>query len=223
MGWSFIQGAKGSSGSASTAFGSNVTAGNLLIAAVRISGGSSDSYSASDTLTNTWIKLSDNFHSGAQSVAIFGCLKSKASGADTITIAGAGGAPVWVSLAEFNYGSATISSDGGSTGANSTSQDSSDTIVTAGSLDLIVSYVGNSSSNGNTWTVNSPSSLAIADSVNTASVLGYILNAVPGTYVPSFHSSSSVAWVQTTAAIKGPSSGGGGALPLLLTEDGGDS
>ncbi len=150
--WSLIQntGSISANGSGVTtysqAFGSSVTAGNLLAVGAGIfDAGASATFGCTDTQSNTYTAVKSRAANGTCYGVLF-TATAGSSGANTVTVtATAGGATFFPGLgvAEFNPGSgATISADGTATGTSTGAASVATSAITISSTDLILGAIG---------------------------------------------------------------------------------
>ena len=160
MALAFVQSIGSGSGAdaQSLAYTSNVTAGNLLIASVRESGGSGAVWAAvTDSLGNTW-NQGVRGASGAGTVQLFWA-KSVSTGACTVSFDGGSNVALRCTLHEFSgtFGATPIDQTAYNAG-DGTSPDASSSITPANANALLFSVCGSSSdftasSAGASWTL----------------------------------------------------------------------
>jgi len=122
-------------GGRATAFPSNITAGNLLVASF---GGAYATPSLTDTKGNTWTLVSGSLVNNAGDYAAMWYAIANSSGADTVTITG--NYPCSLDVAEFQVASGTPTLDGYGTNTNTASTSLTTTTSSAsGAADLVIS------------------------------------------------------------------------------------
>jgi hypothetical protein len=126
-------------------FGSNVTAGNLLVAVASVQDATAPTLTFSSTGSPTWVKTAqfDDSSSSAQIIAIGYCQNAPA-GATTVTCSfPSGGGPVAIIIAEYSGAATTGALDqntaGTTTAATTTPTDTA--MVTTANGDLIVGVI----------------------------------------------------------------------------------
>lgn len=136
-------GAIASSTSKMVAYGSNNTAGNMLVVFISNAGTSVPGATITDTLGNTWTLLQSDLTLNGFVQALWVAYNCKV-GANTVTVSWSTGAVNnWMAIAEYSgltASSAALDQSGKTTGSGNWSSSS---LTTTGSNELLLLFVGN--------------------------------------------------------------------------------
>lgn len=198
------------------AYGSNVTAGNLLWAWIRV-GGIGDLGTVTDSKNGAWTVLGP-FANGTDDDLYFTYFPNAAAGATTLTVTSTGGATIRVTFGE-DSGAATTSPIRTSTSAQGANAGSGTGInsgsVTASVGDLARGAASNTGS-GPTWTAGGTTAAgtwAVDVGSNVALVSQFVEVATAGSYASDPTMSASDSIVSAIVLIKPP----GGAADDAIT------
>jgi hypothetical protein len=210
MTWSEVQAISGTATATGAtgitqAYGSNVTAGNVLVAAC-IYTSNNQTATFSDSQTNTWTTLGSYHSTSVSGTYAIGFAIAGSSAANTPKCVWGGGTSSTLELyiGEFVPPSGTISQDGA---AESTQAATGSPVITpaaggTGSNDLLINLLGFQSS----WT-SWGGSWASMGSSQSGDACGYLLNA-SGSAAPDANCSGTT-WASLIVALQ--ASGGGGS------------
>lgn len=198
------------------AFPAAVTSGNLLVASGAIwkSGVSGDNASVSDTVGTTYtVKecASDVSWASGKARCFIAYGKAAASGANTITVAPAGGGTADISyhIDEFSGQNATTPLDVVGAGSSGSSAAPSDSVTTGVANALVVNVVAV----GAGLTSATPSQTLIGSALSAGdqpSAAQFQLATTAGAYASTWSLSSSAAWAALSVSFAPAGSGGGG-------------
>jgi hypothetical protein len=226
MGWSLIQspagqGSGNSAGQRSLAFGSNVAAGNLLVAAIATFNNGAATVSLSDTQGSTWSQLGSYSANGMNVVSLWATLAGAlSSAADTVKFTPNVSVYGGFCIAEFNYSAAaTLSADGSATNSGSSATPSSGNFTVAASNELaLTAFCQGLHNNVLTPGTGFAQADAQTDGLSfEACYLDYLLNASSASspYDDSASFPVSNPWAALGVSIK-PTVSGGGGFPFFI-------
>jgi hypothetical protein len=207
----------GSSGSAqSVAYGSPVTAGNLLIAVVGNYNSLSGTVSLSDTLGNTWIQAGGYVTVGLARLSIWYAVAT-GSGADTVTVTPSGTVYWGIGLLERSGNAASSPLRVAGSGATGTSTTPTPDAVAALAGDLVIGAYTQDTALIASCAVAAPFTMRVDQlDANSFQPIGVADDFAPaGTEAPVFTTSSSVQWGGLAAAFR-PAAGGVATDPAAL-------
>jgi len=193
MAIAFVQAANSVAGSAASlalAFGSNNTAGNMLLLTTRSSTGN-PVISVTDSNGNDWQKIS-TFSNSTSSVALFYAPNCKA-GANTVTlfrVASTGN----ISMVIMEYSGVNTLDQSATAGPTTSNSFSSGNITTTQANELLIGYGANETSNGLTITPTNSFTLQTNASNSGNSFLIDRVVSSTGTFAATTGFSSSVNW-----------------------------
>ncbi len=197
------------------AFGSDNTAGNLLVAVIQVS---ADVTGVTDTRGNTWVKAVEEENAGASTYLELWYVENCAAGANTVTAAngfGASFAHVWVG--EYSGVATSSALDQTAGGQSSTGNpDSGATATTAQADELLVGGIANNGARTVTWTEPDTEQYddATAGASRGLSAADEIVSAT-GTFSATGTMSGSADWLAAIATFKAAGGGGGITGPLV--------
>jgi hypothetical protein len=202
-----VQSAKTGNNASSLAFTGSVTAGNLLLVAfgASTSGGFTSPIVVSDTLGNTWVQQVNAQNTGQPTMTAIATCVTASSGADTVSVSGAGGANSQIVIAEIS-GNFTATADAtgvatsGTTPPTLSLTEAYDLFFTAGYANPengLPSVVGPEifvqQITGNFWALN----------------LAYVMESSSGAYASSLNGSTYGTVIASVALLANPPSSPG--------------
>ncbi len=194
------------------AYGSNNTAGNLLVAVIQVS---ADVTGVTDTAGNTWQKAVEEENGGGANYLEIWYVPNCASGANTVTAANSFGSSfchIWV--AEYSGADTSSPLDQTASDQNTTGDpDSGATSTTTQANELLVGGIANNGARTATWTEPDTEQYddASAGASRALSAADEIVGST-GTYSATGTLSGSADWLAAVATFL--EAGGGGAYTL---------
>jgi hypothetical protein len=199
-----VQSTKSANDVSSLAFSAHVTAGNLLVVAfgASTSGGFTSPIVVSDTLGNTWVQQVNAQNTGQPTMTAIATCVTASSGADTVSVSGAGGANSQIVIAEIS-GNFTATADAtgvatsGTTPPTLSLTEAYDLFFTAWYANGLPSVVGPEifvqQITGNFWALN----------------LAYVMESSSGAYASSLNGSTYGTVIASVALLANPPSSPG--------------
>ena len=199
-----VQSTKSANDVSSLAFSAHVTAGNLLVVAfgASTSGGFTSPIVVSDTLGNTWVQQVNAQNTGQPTMTAIATCVTASSGADTVSVSGAGGANSQIVIAEIS-GNFTATADAtgvatsGTTPPTLSLTKAHDLFFTAWYASGLPSVVGPEifvqQITGNFWALN----------------LAYVMESSSGAYASSLNGSTYGTVIASVALLANPPSSPG--------------